>query len=413
MRRTKLILRLVGLPLAVLIVMGAGVNALRPVPAVAAGSVLPSQVAEAGPAPSLPWPAAPGEGALAAEGIGMLGATPRQQAQPTASVAKVMTALTVLETKPLQEGDQGPVVPITDEDVTEFRQAVSQNQSTVPVQVGEQLTEYQALQAVLVPSANNVAALVARWAFGSVDAAVAHMNERARQLGMTSTRFADASGFSPQTVSTPTDLVTLGRVAMRVPVLAAIVKQPQTTLPVAGTVRNVNAVLGQQGISGIKTGNSDTQGGAFLFSAPFPLPGGGSVLLVGVVMGLPTLDAALQASIKLVAAASAGLRPRTLLHAGDVVARYTTPWGTSAPVRVASDVPIALWPGIPARLSTSVRLVIPPAPRGRQVGTLTVSGGGVPQQQRLVLGESLAGPPWYWRPLRPPPRVPPGWWLPF
>lgn len=412
MRRTKW-LPMVGISLAVLIVVGAGVNALRPVPAVAAGSVVPGEVAEAGPAPFLPWPAAPAEGALAAEGIGVLGATPQQQPQPTASVAKVMTALTVLEAKPLQEGEQGPALPVTDADVTEFRQALSQNQSTVPVQAGEQLTEYQALQAVLVPSGNNVAALVARWAFGSVDAAVAHMNERARQLGMTSTRFADASGFSPQTVSTPNDLVRLGRVAMQEPVLAAIVKQPQATLPVAGTVRNVNSVLGEQGISGIKTGNSDTQGGAFLFSAPFPLPGGGSVLLVGVVMGLPTLDAALQTSIKLVAAASAGLRPRTLLHAGDVVARYTTPWGTSAPVRVASDVAVALWPGIPARLSTTIGAVIPPAQRGRQVGTLTITGAGGPHQLGVVLGESLGGPPWYWRPLRPPPKVPPGWWLRF
>ena len=413
MRRTKWIIRAVGIPLALLVVVGAGANALRPVPAVAAGSVLPAQVAEDGPAPSLPWPAAPAEGALAAEGIGTLGATPQQQPQPTASVAKVMTALTVLETKPLQEGAQGPAIPITQADVADYRQAVAQNQSSVAVQAGEQLTEYQALQAVLVPSGNNVAALVARWAFGSVDAAVAHMNERARQLGMTSTRFADASGFSPQTVSTPADLVTLGRVAMREPVLAAIVKQPQATLPVAGSVRNVNAILGQQGINGIKTGNSDTQGGAFLFSAPFPLPGGSSVLLVGVVMGMPTLDAALQTSIKLVAAASAGLRPRTLLHAGDVVARYTTPWGTSAPVRVASDVPIALWPGTPARLRTTIGAVIAPTPRGRQVGTLTVAGGGGPQQLQLVLGESLGGPPWYWRPLRPPPKVPAGWWLRF
>jgi D-alanyl-D-alanine carboxypeptidase (penicillin-binding protein 5/6) len=222
MRRTNLILRAVVLPVLVLMLVGAGANALRPVPAVAAGGLLPAQVAEAGPAPQLPWPAAPAEGALAAEGMGTLAATPRQQPQPTASVAKVMTALAVLEARPLEEGGQGPAITVTDADVADFRQAVGQDQSTVAVQAGEQLTEYQALQAVLVPSGNNVAALVARWAFGSVDGAVARMNDRARQLGMASTRFADASGFSPQTVSTPADLVTLGSVAMQEPVLAGI-----------------------------------------------------------------------------------------------------------------------------------------------------------------------------------------------
>jgi serine-type D-Ala-D-Ala carboxypeptidase (penicillin-binding protein 5/6) len=412
MRRTKR-LPTIGVVILLLLLVGAGANALRPIPAVAAGVVLPAEIAEPGPAPSLPWPAAPAQGALAAQGIGTLAATPQQQPQPTASVAKVMTALTVVEARPLQEGEQGPTLTVTDADVADLRQAMGQDQSTVPVQAGEQLTEYQALQAALIPSANNVATLVARWTFGSVDAAVARMNDRARQLGMRSTRFADASGFSPQTVSTPTDLLTLGSVAMQVPVLAAIVKQSQAILPVAGTVHNVNAVLGQQGINGIKTGNSDTQGGAFLFSAPFPLPGGGSVLLVGVVMGLPTLDVALRTAIRLVAAASAGLRTRTLLHAGDVVARYVTPWGKSTPVRVATDVPLALWPGTPARLRTTIGDVVPPGARGRLVGTLTVAGGGGAQRVQLVLGEPLGGPPWYWRPLRPPPRVPPGWWLAF
>jgi D-alanyl-D-alanine carboxypeptidase (penicillin-binding protein 5/6) len=182
-------------------------------------------------------------------------------------------------------------------------------------------------------------------------------------------------------------------------------------LPVAGSVSNVDAVLGQQGINGIKTGNSATQGGAFLFSAPVSLPGGGSVLLVGVVMGLPTLDDALRAATRLVGVASATLRPRTVAHAGQAVARYLTPWGTSVPVRTPTDVVVALWPGTPARVRTAIGEVVPPLRSGRPVGTLTVAGAGGAQRVQLSLGEALDGPPWYWRPLRPPPRVPPGWWL--
>jgi serine-type D-Ala-D-Ala carboxypeptidase (penicillin-binding protein 5/6) len=58
----------------------------------------------------------------------------------------------------------------------------------VSIAAGEQLTERQALQALLLPSANNIAAVLARWHPGSVDRFVARMNAAARSLGMTHTR---------------------------------------------------------------------------------------------------------------------------------------------------------------------------------------------------------------------------------
>jgi D-alanyl-D-alanine carboxypeptidase (penicillin-binding protein 5/6) len=45
------------------------------------------------------------------------------------------------------------------------------------VQLGEELSEYQALQALLLPSANNIAETLARWAFGSIDAYNAYANQ--------------------------------------------------------------------------------------------------------------------------------------------------------------------------------------------------------------------------------------------
>ena len=55
-------------------------------------------------------------------------------------------------------------------------------ESVVPIAAGEQLTERQALQALLLPSANNIAAVLARWDAGSTDGFVARMNATARSL---------------------------------------------------------------------------------------------------------------------------------------------------------------------------------------------------------------------------------------
>ena len=137
----------------------------------------------------------------------------------------------------------------------------------MPIAAGEQLTERQALQALLLPSANNIAAVLARWDAGSTERFVARMNATARSLGMTHTRYTDPSGYDAATVSTAVDQVRIVDRAMRLPVFASIVATPSATLPVAGTVHNTNALLGHDGFVGVKTGSDDAAGGCFAFRA--------------------------------------------------------------------------------------------------------------------------------------------------
>ena len=85
--------------------------------------------------------------------------------------------------KPLGLGQTGPSITVTDEDVQAYQTDLQQKQSVVAVQAGEVLTQYQALQAMLIPSGNNIAELLARWDAGSVQAFIDRMNERARSLG--------------------------------------------------------------------------------------------------------------------------------------------------------------------------------------------------------------------------------------
>ena len=157
------------------------------------------------------------------------------------------------------------------------------------IAAGEQLTERQALQALLLPSANNIAAVLARWDAGSVDRFVARMNATARSLGMTHTSYTDPSGYDDATVSTAADQVRVVDRAMRLPVFASIVATPSATLPVAGTVHNTNTLLGHNGFVGVKTGSTAAAGGCFAFRASRWIDGKRTTI-TGVVLGQPGHD---------------------------------------------------------------------------------------------------------------------------
>jgi serine-type D-Ala-D-Ala carboxypeptidase (penicillin-binding protein 5/6) len=216
-------------------------------------------------------------------------AGPDQHPAPIASVAKVMTAYVVLRDHPLQPGEGGPTITLTDADVADTERRRRQQESVLPIAAAEQLTELQALQALLLPSANNIAAVLARWDAGSVDRFVARMNAAARSRGMTHTRYTDPSGFDDSTVSTAADQLRIVERTMRLPVFASIVATASATLPVAGTVHNTNTLLGRDGFVGVKTGSDRAAGGCFAFRAIGRIDGKRTTI-TGVVLGQPGHD---------------------------------------------------------------------------------------------------------------------------
>ncbi len=233
------------------------------------------------------WPA---HGQTAVQiGQSQVQAGPNQHAAPIASLAKVMTCYLVLRDHPLRPGQDGPTITLTDADVADTDRRRRQQESVVSIAAGEQLTERQALQALLLPSANNIAAVLARWDAGSKDRFVARMNATARSLRMTHTRYTDPSGYDDATVSTAADQVRLVDRAMRLPVFASIVATPSATLPVAGTVHNTNTSLGRNGFVGVKTGSTAAAGGCFAFRAIRWIDGKRTTI-TGVVLGQPGDD---------------------------------------------------------------------------------------------------------------------------
>jgi len=359
-----------------LVVVALVVNEFRPVAAVDARQTIGSSTGAGaqGTSAAVPWPST-GQAALGGEDNGAFASSPGAQPRPIASVAKVMTALVVLDEKPLQEGQQGPVIAVTAEDATEYKQEHDNGESVLPVQAGEQLSEYQALQGLLIPSGNNIAALLARWASGSVDAHVQKMNARAKALGLTRTTFTDVSGLSEKTVSVPSDLVRLGQEALKSPVLAGIVQQEQAVLPVAGVQPNVNYALGQDGIFGIKTGNITAGGAIYLFAGNVQLSSGTKLYLVGAVQGLPTLDGAFTAAKTLLTAAHTALQMLHVVSKNQTVGRYDLPWGGGSDVVATQDLDVLVWGGTVVRTSLRADAVSPPVSPRTSVGSLRVTAG--------------------------------------
>jgi D-alanyl-D-alanine carboxypeptidase (penicillin-binding protein 5/6) len=251
----------------------------------------PSRIASSTVVETVPgtvWPAY-GQAAFVRSGRAQIHAGPRQHTAAIASVAKVMTAYVVLRDHPLRLGEAGPTIALTDADVADTDRRRGRQESVVSIAAGEELTERQALQALLLPSANNIAAVLARWDAGSTQRFVVRMNATARSLGMTRTRYTDPSGYDDATVSTAADQVRIVERAMHLSVFASIVATPSATLPVAGTIRNTNTLLGHDGFVGIKTGSTAAAGGCFAFRAIRWIDGKRATI-TGVVLGQPGYD---------------------------------------------------------------------------------------------------------------------------
>jgi D-alanyl-D-alanine carboxypeptidase (penicillin-binding protein 5/6) len=252
------------------------------------------------------WPRR-GQGAYVLAG-GRPVVSPHQQPVPIASVAKVMTAYVVLKHYPLDAGDSGRLFVVGQGDVEDTEARRHAGQSVVDVRAGEQLTERDALMAILLPSANNVALLVARQVSGSVASFVAEMNRTARELGMSHTTYTDPSGRDDGTVSTALDQLRLAQVVAKDETLAAMMATRTYWLPVAGEVTNTNALLGHDGFVGMKTGSDEAAGGCLMFRVVWPTESGNRSL-IGVVLGQRggnLIDAGLSAAKQLADRLGAG-----------------------------------------------------------------------------------------------------------
>ena len=358
-RRRLVVLVLVG---ALAFGMWNGVSAISSSPGRAAPRHLAAVVWRAlpGRATTVPgrlaaftWPDK-GEAAVGIQGAGVIAHSPRERIVPIASMTKMMTAILILKDHPLLPGESGPSITLTAADERAWVTDSQNGDSVVPVQAGERLSEFRLLEALLMSSGDNIADILAVWDAHSIGAFVNKMNHGARALRLTHTVYADPSGVSALSRSTPSEQVLVAGALMRDPVARLIVAQKSIAFPVAGTIPNFNPALGVDGIIGVKSGFTHAAMGCLAVAAMRTVDGR-KVMMIAVSTGnLYGLYGAAQVDEQLMAQAQTDLVTVTPLRRHAVVAKVDLSGSTTASPLYLTKAPptFVAWRG--ARLLSTV-----------------------------------------------------------
>ena len=126
---------------------------------------------------------------------------------PIASITKLMTAMTVLDSKlNLDE-----TLRINDEDAAIYKKS--------RLAKGTELTRREALLLALMSSENRAAYTLGRNYPGGIDAFMAAVNRKAREIGMSHSAFEDPTGLTSKNVSSPEDLALMVNAASQYPMI--------------------------------------------------------------------------------------------------------------------------------------------------------------------------------------------------
>ncbi|MFD4745724.1 serine hydrolase [Streptomyces rubiginosohelvolus] len=378
-----------------LLIVFAIVQVMRPLPEPSLELTAKPTYTFEGGGTELSWPGQ-GQSAVMVDGVGSLGSEGAQKPAPIASVAKVMTAYVILQGHPLKGDEEGEKITVDQKAEDESKRP---DESTAPLTKGQELTQRQLLQLLMIPSGNNAARLLARWDAGSEDKFIDKMNDAAEDLGMTGSTYTDPSGLEKTTVSTATDQLKLAQAVMRNDVFRKIVDMPEVEIEgIDGKIYNNNNLLLQPGVSGIKTGSSTPAGGNLLWSANTKVDG--KVLWIyGAVMGqqagtgrvYDSLELSLQNSLKLIKDAQEAATSATVVKKGDVVGYVDNGFGGQAPVVATKNLKAVGWSGLKVELKVTDngKGIDQASKAGTEVGSVTVGTGTGKVTAPVVLQSDL------------------------
>ncbi|MDK0520102.1 serine hydrolase [Streptomyces sp. ML-6] len=381
-----------------LLIVFAIVQMMRPLPDPVLSLSVKSTYTFEGQRLELDWPSQ-GQSAVSVDGVGSMGSSGAQKPAPIASVAKVMTAYVVLKNHPLTGKEEGEKITVDQQAEDESKR---DDESTAPIKKGQQFTQKQLLQLLMIPSGNNAARLLARWDSPSEKEFVAKMNAAAKELGMTNTTYTDPSGLDKATVSTAEDQIKLARAVMQNDVFRKIVDTPQIEIPgIDQVIYNNNTLLLEPGVSGIKTGSSTPAGGNLLWSANTVVDGK-TLWIYGAVMGqqagtgqpYDSLAMSLQNSLKVIKGAQKAVTSAQVVKKGDVVGYVDDGLGGRAAVVATRNLKAKGWPGLKVELSLSDngKKIPHSASAGTEVGVVTVGTGPGKVSAPVALQEELKAP---------------------
>jgi serine-type D-Ala-D-Ala carboxypeptidase (penicillin-binding protein 5/6) len=280
-----------------------------------------------------------------------------------ASTTKLMTALLTLEQARPREV------------FTAADYVAAPVESQIGLRPGERMAVPDLLEALLLESANDAAATLAVGVSGSVDAFVADMNERADELGLEDTSYANPIGFDdPLNYSTADDLAVLSRHLLERPRFARIVDMPEARLESGArprTIDNRNTLVATHPfVTGVKTGHTLGAGYVLIGSAK----GGGDARVISVVLGEPNEAARDADTLKLLRWGIGQFRRVRVLDDRRVMARADIEYRDErANLVPARDTFLTLRRGERVRRRISAPDEVEgPLPAGERVGSITV-----------------------------------------
>jgi len=328
--------------------------------------------------------------------------------RPIASIAKVVTALVVLQEHPIAEGEQGATLTLTAADAALVGRYQAINGTTAPARAGQSISQRQVIELMMVHSANNYAETLAVWAFGSVEAYVEAANAWIAAQGIENLTITDTTGFSTSNAGSPRALLRLARLAVNDPVVSAASALPSVTVPGVGTFENRNLALGDGGVTGLKTGTLRVAGSSLLFSAERMIDAAvdalpeteGAVGLVGVALGGPDHPTIANDLDDLLDSVVDDFHVITLGEPGAVVARYVTQWGDTAELVVTESEQRLVW-GELSTVAFAPAPVLQPGTDPPAAGELIVRWGDESVALTLEWRGELEGPPLEWRMAQP------------
>jgi serine-type D-Ala-D-Ala carboxypeptidase (penicillin-binding protein 5/6) len=300
-----------------------------------------------------------------------------------ASATKLMTALLALERAELDDIYTAP----------EYNALPAE--SRINLRAGEQMTVQDLLEALLLESANDAAVALAENISGSREAFVEDMNERAAELGLEHTSYANPIGLDePGNYSSARDLATLTAVLLRNREFARIVDLPQAELESGSRPRVVanrnDLIAAYPWVSGVKTGFTQNAGNVLVGAAER----GRSARVVSVVLGEPSESARNADTLELLRWGLGRFRRVEVLDADRVLARPDVEYRDEE-ARLVPRRSVVLTVRQGQRLRRRVNApdeVEGPLAAGKRVGTVTVSLDGRPiRRVALVTASEVPG----------------------
>lgn len=410
-RRRHIRRRVTGLVVALCVVVAAGIyvplTLLAPTPEVTA-TMEAFQVLQPAAAkitlPGLGAAAVSLSGAESFEGTvgtdGILAAMGGNEPRSIASISKLITALVILDAKPLALGESGPTLTFSKANAELYDKYYVMQATVQPMKAGSTMSQRGVLDLMLIVSASNYADVLSTWAFGSASNFRAAASAWLAKNGLTNTTIVEPTGLNPRNVSTPTDLIALARIALAHPVVAEIVASPSMMGPRGTALSNSNELLGVDGIIGLKTGTLEEAGSCLLFSAIIDVGASAPLSVTGVVLGGYN-DTSVNSSVReLLASVTAGFHDVALVEEGSELGYFTTPWGEKALVTAGSGASILTWSDTPIQSTIAMDALGATANRA-SVGRLSFTAGDETAEVPLLLRGAIEGPDAWWRLTHP------------